>query len=43
MSILIEKDYVYEKRLATKIVADRELKVVVSRTGPVRIAFDWRE
>ena len=36
-----------EKRLRvikvpTKIVADWELKVVVSRSEPVRIAFDWR-
>jgi len=30
----------YNKRLATKIVADWELKVVVPRTEPVRIAFD---
>ena len=29
------------KRLVTKIVADWELKVVVSRAEPVRIAFDW--
>jgi len=33
----------YNKRLATKTVADWELKVVVSRAEPVRIAFDWRE
>jgi len=31
------------KRLASKIVADWELKVVVSRTELIRIAFDWRE
>jgi len=37
------KKTAYNKRRATKIVADRELKVVVSRTEPVRIAFDWRE
>jgi len=33
----------YNKRLATKIVADWELRVVVPRAEPVRIAFDWRE
>ena len=33
----------YYKRLATKIVADWKLEVVVSRTEPVRVAFDWRE
>jgi len=37
------KKTVYNKRLATKIVADWELKVVVPGTEPVRIAFDWRE
>ena len=31
------------KRLATKTVADWELKVVVSRAEPVRINFDWGE
>jgi len=31
------------KKLTTKIVADWALKVVVSRTEPIRIAFDWRE
>jgi len=31
------------KRLASKIVADWELKVVVSRTELMRIAFDWSE
>jgi len=31
------------KRLATKTVADCELKVVVSRAEPVRINFDWEE
>ena len=30
------------KRLPYKIVADWELKVVVSRAEPIRIAFDWR-
>ena len=33
----------YNKRLAAKIVADWELKVVVFRTEPIRIAFDLRE
>jgi len=33
----------YNKRLATKTVADWELKVVVSGAEPVRITFDWRE
>jgi len=33
----------YIKRLATKIVADWQQKVVVSRTEPIQIAFDWRE
>jgi len=33
----------YNKRLATKIVADWELKVVVPGTEPIRIAFDWSE
>ena len=37
-----KKDYVSNKRLPSKIVADWELKVVVSRSEPVRIAFDWR-
>ena len=31
------------KGLATKVVADWEQKVVVSRTEPIRIVFDWRE
>jgi len=31
------------KRLPSKIVADWELQVVVSRAEPVRITFDWRE
>ena len=31
------------KRLAIKIVADWELKVVVCRMDPIRITFDWRE
>ena len=30
----------YNKRLATKIVADWELKVVVPGAEPIRIAFD---
>jgi len=38
-----QKKTTYNKRLATKIVADSELKVVDSRTEPIRIAFDWRE
>jgi len=33
----------YNKRLETKIVADWELKVVVSRAEPIRITFDWRK
>ena len=34
----------YNKRLETKIVADWELNVVVSRTETcILIAFDWRE
>ena len=37
------KKTTYNKRLATKTVADWELQVVVSRAEPVRIAFDWRE
>jgi len=37
------KKTTYNKRLATKTVADWELKAVVSRAEPVRIAFDWRE
>jgi len=37
------KKTTYNKRLATKIVADSELQVVVSRTEPIWIVFDWRE
>jgi len=37
------KKTTYNKRLATKIVADWELKVVVSRTEPIWIVFDRRE
>ena len=37
------KKTMYNERLVTKTVADWELKVVVSRTEPVRIASDWRE
>ena len=37
------KTTTYNKKLTTKIVADWALKVVVSRTEPIRIAFDWRE
>ena len=37
------KKTTYNKRLATKTVADWELQVVVSRAEPIRIAFDWRE
>jgi len=33
----------YNIRLATNIVAGWELKVVVFRTEPIWIAFDWRE
>ena len=40
---LNKKKTTYNKRLATKIVAGWELKVVVSRTAPIRIAFDQRE
>jgi len=42
-NVFKSKKTTYCKRLATKIVADWELKVVVSRTEPMRIAFDWRE
>jgi len=38
-----KKKTTYNKRLATKTVADWELQVVVSRAEPVRITFDWRE
>jgi len=40
---LNQKETTYNKRLATKTVADWELKVVVSGAEPVRITFDWRE
>jgi len=33
----------FNKRLASKIVANWELKAVVPGTEPIRIAFDWRE
>jgi len=39
----MEKKTTCNKRLPSKIVADWELKVVVSRAEPIRIAFDWRE
>ena len=36
------KKTTYNKRLASKIeVADRELKVVVTGTEPIWVAFDW--
>jgi len=37
------KKTTYNKRLATKIVADWEQKVVVPGTEPICILFDWRE
>jgi len=40
------KKTAYNKRRATKTVADWELKVVVSRAEPIRIRppiFDWME
>jgi len=43
LNLFKSKKTAYNKRLATKIVADWELKVVVSRAKTVRIAFDWRE
>ena len=43
LNLFKSKKTTYNKRLATKTVADWELKVVVSRAEPVRITFDWRE
>jgi len=40
---LNQKETTYNKRLATKTVADWELEVVVYRTEPIRMALDWRE
>jgi len=38
-SLFKSKKTTYNKRLATKTVADWELQVVVSRAEPVRITF----
>ena len=43
LNLFKSKKTAYNKRLATKTVADWELQVVVSRAEPVRITFDWRE
>jgi len=43
LNLFKSKKTTYNKRLATKTVADWELQVVVSRVEPVRITFDWRE
>jgi len=40
---LFKSKTTYNKRVASKIIADWELKVVVAGTEPIWIAFNWRE